>query len=318
MFQVTHFGLYFTPAAQAGLKTAGNHANLAPAWEALDAKQADSQAADIDRALAAALLVKLRGDDQAQTAGHALAAFQNAVSVPLPENDLEAAAELQTRLHVFELLRDHPAFLAARGRYADDLSEQVARLTAASDPHEYAVQLWLSAVKLLSGIVFEREAWFDEGVSAFKQVIAKELRPQGFIQPAVEPDRQSQFTALERQVLATKALILMAEAASASVGLDLWSYEARGVSVATAAMYPIYYFYTTQKWQWDEDLSPETVQNIFRRHGGWLEMAQRRLQHKDIALLLNDLRPLWDRSGGGMTTLTHGVPVKLKRRSLFG
>jgi hypothetical protein len=118
---------------------------------------------------------------------------------------------------------------------------------------------------------------------------------------------------MERSVQAVTALTLMAEAA-AHVGVDLWAYQVRGVSVTTAAIYPMYYFYVTDKWQW-EAIAPEQVQAIYRAHGGYLEILHHRLRHKDFKPLLDELRPLYDPYAGGLTTLTHGVVVK---RGLFG
>ena len=55
---------------------------------------------------------------------------------------------------------------------------------------------------------------------------------------------------------------------------------------------------------------------LFRRYGGYLEILNRRTGFKDLKPLLEDLRPIYDPRGGGLTTLSHGVPVK--KRGLFG
>ncbi len=62
----------------------------------------------------------------------------------------------------------------------------------------------------------------------------------------------------------------------------------------------------------------DEAQLLFRRYGGYLEMVNRRTGYKDLKPLLEDLRPIYDPHGGGLTTLTHGVAVKPKRRGLFG
>jgi hypothetical protein len=82
----------------------------------------------------------------------------------------------------------------------------------------------------------------------------------------------------------------------------------------TAAVYPIYYFYVTDKWTW-ELLTPAQVQAAFRRHGGYLEIVYQRAQPRDFRPLLEDLRPIYDPFAGGVTTLTHGLPLK---RGWFG
>ncbi len=317
MLHVNHYGLYFTPAVHLDLRAVADQYYIQRAWEALEAKFSDPQTPTIDRALAGALLEKLT--DQPLHTEQVASAFQQTVGLPLPDHMLEAVGSLQTRIHTLELVRGSPAISPENwGQSADDLTAQVDDLIRTSDSQDYIALLSLDALKLLAGLVLERERWFEEGKTAFIRAVEGQLRPQGFIQPAVEADRLSPLSAIERQILATRSLVLMAQAASASANLDLWNHKVRGVSVATAAMYPIYYFYTTTQWSWDEALAPETVQDAFKRNGGWLEMAQQRLQHKDMALVLDDLRPIWDAAGGGMTTLTHGWPSKPKRRGWFG
>jgi hypothetical protein len=112
-----------------------------------------------------------------------------------------------------------------------------------------------------------------------------------------------------RQLLTAQALVLMAEAAQ-HVGVDLWGYESRGVSAVTAASYLIFYYYYPQKWRWDKDLVEDDVQPLLRRHAGFLEMVYRRRPLRDFQVLLKALRPVYDVWGGGLTTLTHGAPLR--------
>ena len=85
------------------------------------------------------------------------------------------------------------------------------------------------------------------------------------------------------------ALVLMAEAA-AHCGVNLWAYNFRGVSVKTAALYPIYYFYTPEKWSWDEGITLDEAQALFRHYGGFLEIlihltSSRSLQSFELIIL---------------------------------
>jgi hypothetical protein len=158
--------------------------------------------------------------------------------------------------------------------------------------------------------VLEREPVFNVGVEAFQRAIAEDVKPRGFIEPAVKGEDGG---SMARSVECVSALVLMAEAA-AQVGVNLWDMQVRGVSVMTAALYPIYYFYVTDNWKWDA-LTPQHVQDCFRAHGGYLEIVNHRARPKDFKPLLEELRPIYDPDAGGIPTLTHGVAVK---RGLFG
>jgi hypothetical protein len=226
---------------------------------------------------------------------------------------LDEIGDVLTLAHAYELLRDHPAFeIAAQARWNDAFHDRVSALNTRRDLDlTYAEHLWLNALNLAAGIALERPNIVQVGIDAFESIIRDDIRPQGFIPKAVDARDGG---GMERQVLSSAALTLMAEAA-AHIGIDLWRYQVRGVSALTAAIFPIYYFYTTEKWEWDENLSVETVQNVFRQHGAYLEIVHHRTQSKDVRTVLTDLRPLWSAHGGGLTTLTHGV---LLRKGLFG
>jgi hypothetical protein len=116
---------------------------------------------------------------------------------------------------------------------------------------------------------------------------------------------------LLRQVLVVEALTLMAEAAE-HVGVDLWGYSFRGVSVMTAFSYIMYYYFFPDKWRWDVNITNEP----FREYGGFLELVNYHAYPKDLKPLLDDLRPIYDPPGGGLTTLSHGIVRK--RGGLLG
>jgi hypothetical protein len=54
---------------------------------------------------------------------------------------------------------------------------------------------------------------------------------------------------------------------------------------------------------------------LYREHGAFLEMVNRRARPRTIQTLLDELRPCFNATGGGLTTLTHALPA---RRGLFG
>jgi len=125
-------------------------------------------------------------------------------------------------------------------------------------------------------------------------------------------------------LLCVQALTLIAEMAANS-GINLWTHDKRGVSVLTAVTYPLYYYFYPEKWPWNgEQWKPsdgvelETAQNLFRQHAAFLELAAPRYSTplKAIQMILDEIRPVYDRDGGGLLTLSHAAP-KRKRRGLF-
>jgi len=225
---------------------------------------------------------------------------------------LEAVMSAVTLAQAFEMTRDHDAWAPLeRQQWLDKFAATVSLIDASAQKDTPTEQLWMALLQLVSAIVLEQGAPFETAVTIFRRFIEDEVRPQGFVTSAVATKDGG---TLYRQVLAAQALVLMAEAA-AHVGVDLWEYHVRGVSAMTAAMYPIYYFYTPEKWAWEPRLTVERTQAVFHRYGGFLEIMNRRTRHRDLKPLLEDLRPIYDPVSGGLVTLTHGLPAK---RGLFG
>ena len=144
----------------------------------------------------------------------------------------------------FEMTRDHPAWQpTARPVWLNLFQERVNTLSTSPYKDTQVENLWMAALVMASGILLEREDIFNAGVEVFKRTIDTEISPRGHIPKAVEGKDGG---SLYRQILSVSALVLMAEAA-AHCGVDLWKYNNRGVSVTTAAIYPIYYFYTPEQ-----------------------------------------------------------------------
>lgn len=226
-------------------------------------------------------------------------------------SNLDSLASAMVLAQMFEMLRDHPAFEAGeQAQWLDAFAALVTDLNNAVPLVTYLESLWLGALNTAAGIVLEREEWFEAGAEVYRQTVRDDIRPEGYLPRAVEGNDGG---SLYRQLLAVKALVLMAEMAS-HAGLDLWNYASRGVSVMTACAYLFFYYYYPEKWRW-EAISELDTRLLFREHGGFLEMVNRRARPGDVKLMLDDLRPIYDASGGGLTTLSHGLPV---RRGLFG
>jgi hypothetical protein len=225
-------------------------------------------------------------------------------------SDFDALAAAITLAQGFELVRDHPAWSpdsqsAWSGRFAglgDFLNRQPETITLVE-------RIWIGLLNVAVGIVLEDETRLQAGADVYRQVIDNDIRPEGYLTLAVEGGDGG---SLWRQMLAVGGLVLTAEAA-AHVGLDLWNYTSRGISVVTAASYLIYYYYYPDQWRWDTLTEADTKQ-LFKEHGGFLEMVNRHARPKDIKLLFDDLRPFYNLTGGGLTTLSHALSA---RRGLF-
>jgi hypothetical protein len=306
MTAYTHFGLYFSPDH---VQTALKNRNVEPfrsAWAALLNQQPTDS-------LAAAQWDGLRYRFNADAAAgeRAVVALAEGIGLTPETSTLQTLANAVTTAQTFEMLADHPAFSwTAQGRWATRFAAHVDKLAKGTAELSYVEGLWLGLLQLVAGIVLEDESRLDAGAAAYRHTITQDIRPEGYIAQLVEGgDGES----LYHEFLAVEALVLMAEAAS-HIGLDLWGYTSRGVSVLTASAYLIYYYYYPEKWPWDT-VAESDAKDLFKQHGGFLEMLNHHAHPKDIKPLLDALRPCRSAPAGGLTTLTHGLP---QRRGLFG
>lgn len=311
MTNFQHFGLYLTPDhVQKALKNR-DHEPFQAAWNVL---------LDTDSHPGAPAAIQLNGllyrfNDDNEAGQEAVEALQSGIG--LYEDDapleLEALAMNVILAQCFELVRDHPAWTdESRVLWLQQYTAQVEGFNQAAN---HAIpplveRVWLGLVNLTAGIVLEDESLLEAGAAVYRQTIANEIRPEGYMTLAVEGNNGG---SLYHQMFAVSGLVLMAEAAS-HVGLDLWGYTSRGISVVTAASYLIYYYYYPDQWRWDT-ISQEEASELFRSNGAFLEMVNLHVRPKDLKLLLDDLRPLYGLSSGGLTTLSHALP---SRRGLFG
>lgn len=232
-----------------------------------------------------------------------------------PSDDLtylDSVGQSIMLVQAFEMLRDHPALsYMNQNHFLNTLQMRVSSLSQSPYKDTQVENLWMALLVMATGVAVEHEETFRLGVEVYERTIRDEISPRGYLNRAVQGKDGG---SLYRQILSSSALVLMAELA-ANAGVDLWSYAVRGVSVVTTALYPIYYFYTPEKWEWDAGISAEEAQMLFRRYGGYLELLNRKTRHRDLRPVLEDLRPVYNAHGGGLTTLSHGVTV---RRGLFG
>jgi hypothetical protein len=316
MFELNHCGLYFTAEdIQYAQKNKKRHPFKA-AWNLLlNTEQTESLA----RLQWAGLRYRFAGD--VATGESALSILNSGMfSATVYETLLGNTAELRDAIfrmlalaQCFELLRDHPAYsleqramwLEIFSGYVDSLRHQVYEPTVLET-------IWLSALNVVAGVVLERKDWFDIGVAIYQHTVNDSIHPEGYLPKVVNSGDGRSF---EKQLSAVVALVLTAAAADC-VGVNLWGHTTRGVSVLTAAAYPLYFYFYPEKWPWGETLTEQYVTCMFRERGGFLEIINQRYDRplKAIKLMLDDLRPIYDCHGGGLATLSHAVA----KRGLFG
>lgn len=307
-FQPQHIGLYFSPEHIATARRSRDREPFRSAYLML----ADREQTGNEAALWGAFRYRFNMDERAGE--NAAQTLMRAIDVPLSDDltYLDSVAQMLMLAQAFEMLRDHRALTyAEQTRFMNMLQLRVHEMGFSPYKDTQVENLWMALLVMATGVVVEHEETFTLGVEVYERTIRDEISPRGFINRAVQGKDGG---SLYRQLLSSAALVLMAELA-ANAGVDLWSYAVRGVSVVTTALYPIYYFYTPEKWTWDADIPVDEAQLLFRRYGGYLEMLNRRVNHRDLRPLLEDLRPIYDARGGGLTTLSHGVALK---RGLFG
>lgn len=211
-------------------------------------------------------------------------------------------------LSVAALLRQHANWRALQTELMPAYAAAVASLTEPRDPLE---ELWQGALRLGAGIVFEHESSARMGAAAYRKAVDHVIHPEGFLKGIVDVDG-SEHT-YPQQVSGACALALMAEMAP-QAGLDLWSYDNRGVTPVTATTYLLYYYYYPEHWRWSENLSAQDTAAAMANEGAFIEMVNRRHPLRGVEQLLAELRPMFCARGGGLTTLTHGSAPPKKRR----
>lgn len=302
--QIQHFGLFFSPE---NIKTADKFRKRPPfdqAWERLNTQKP----LDLTSSTAFhALRYRINGD--ASIGRTALASlmepsFQQAASA----SALDTLRHVVASAHSTEMLRD----LISAADLAQISQQMAATVDAITSPDApTATRIWAALAGLCVGIVAEDPARIDNAVSTYKSVINHDIHPNGYLvsiskEPAVYLNT----------LMAVQGLVLMAEAAK-HIRIDLWNVNNRGVSVTTAGLYPLYYYYYPEQWTWGEQMTMEESQAPFRTHGTYLELLNVHIGRptKAIDLILDEIRPVFDACGGGLTSLTHGIPA---RRGLFG
>lgn len=223
----------------------------------------------------------------------------------------DALTAAVTLAHAAELVRDHAAFAPHLNQWLANYANFVDQLQHPPEGSTIVDHIWLGFLTLVSGIVLDAQDRFEAGCEVFRHTI-DQIRPEGYLAAAVEGEDEASF---QHQFWVVAALVCMAEAAT-HAGVDLWDYNFRGISVTTAAAYITYYYYYPTQWRW-ATIPEEPTKALFKTYGSFLEIVYHRARPHDLKLLLDEQRPLYNPTLGGLTTLTHALPAK-ERRGLFG
>ena len=305
-FQPRHFGLYFTDKDHQQIYKNKQHEPIQSAWNALLQK---NQMTVLPQAHWNALRYRLTEDEAAGVrAVEALTDFR------YPDSDelFDAIRGLLAVAHIFEMVRDHPAFDTERDNWLKAFSASVDTINQQSNQADDLTRLWLGTLQIVAGIVLESKELFQQGEESYRRGV-NQIHPEGYVREVADIEGGHGYL---RQALAVSALSLMAEAAL-HAGVDLWAYHNRQVSVTTAATYLLYYTYYPEKWRWSGTLTADDTKQVMAEHGAFIEIVHRRFPLRSIENLLEDHRPMFDVYGGGLTTLTHAAVIK-KRRGWFG
>ncbi len=267
------------------------------------------ETADADP-LARAQLAAMRGQFYADVqAGHAAAeALADADFGPATLGDLTGLKRALGWLSLIAMLRDHPAWQPAWG---DRVAEVLATANEGCGLDDVEGELWRGALQLAAGALLASDKAIEQGAAVYRRAVAEIIHPEGYLKGIADiADAPARF---EAQLSGACALVLLAEMAGL-VGLDLWSYDSRAVSVITAVTYTHYYYFFPEKWRWEAGLTRARTMDAVRREGAFLEMVNRRGPPRGIEALFAEQRPLFCAHGGGLTTLTHGLMPEKKRR----
>jgi len=259
--------------------------------------------------------LRYRINDDAASAGHALEVLSREMQQPRP-TALGGIRELLAMAHIYEMLQDHPLMADIQDDWIAYFTQQVTQANSARETLSDLEQKWLMALHAGAAIVLEDETYLEQAITAFKQTIVEDVHPEGYMRSTIG---SADGDTVAQQVLTVGALVMTAEIAM-QAGTDLWSFEDRGVSIATPAQYLIYYYFYPEKWNWEKGFDLDYMKILFKQNGAFMEIVNYRLQPRGIPDLIADQRPMFDAYGGGLTSLTHLKPAKpkKKRRGLFG
>ncbi len=310
--QYTHYGLIFTAQDVTNAQTHRAQAPYAGAWAQFESLSTDTHTLSIpyQHSLYNALRWRLLNDVEA--GARALESlpmvWEYLCFVPNPIDVwvLGRFGAIQT----YECLRDHPAY---EPKLHDPFKEMVYEWIREGFPTEQVTvkNAWWALVKMAAGVAFEDSELIETTAIEICGLIDT-IHPAGYIPSVIQtkPDDTANF----RYTVSTIHALTLAAEVALHVGIDLWAHQKRTVSLMTTAFYPLYYYYYPEKWKWAEGLTFEMAQGAIRQARGYLEIVNRRRPNVHaVNMILKELRPVINVSGGGALTLTHNPAPPPKR-----
>lgn len=328
-------GLIFTHSHIRAAHDLSDKPPFATAWDLFKRVAADLENVTRPSAQLAGQALHWRIVGDTDSGARAVAALSDFV-YSAADADITAFKDTFATAQAISCLLDHPAMTdAARTQILDAWAENAARLNAGEALH---LRAWSVLTELCAGVLLDLPERAEMAAAGFRALVDM-VQPHGYVGALVEiRDGET----LPRTLQFVQGLVLAAEV-GAHHGFELWEYERRGVSVLTAALYPLYYYYYPEKWPWDVKATPQpvtakrpsrreraaqilsdytvdSVKDVFKQHESFLELVNHRTQGsvRAVTMILEEQRPLIDLLGGGPVTLTHGLPQAAKRRGLFG
>ena len=144
-------------------------------------------------------------------------------------------------------------------------------------------------------------------LAVYRKAIAVDISEDGHMPQETARGELGMFY----QNFALAPLVLGAEMAEHQ-GIDLWDYSFEGKDLKLAIDYLFNFLDTAPEWPWSE--KPQDTEFLDPGLGGkkigWFEIAYRYYGDPNIAQQLSRQRPVFSRRTGGMTTLTHGLPLE--------
>ena len=230
---------------------------------------------------------------------------------PDVETDLPAIKRALGYCALAALLVDHPAAQPQLAEIAADIHSSSEQFNALAESPDLLTRLWLNALNMATGVLLDNDEARHRAAEFYRDAVDRHIHPEGYFKGIA--DQELIGSSYEDQLSATCALIVTAEMA-ARAALDLWAYEARGVSPITAAAYCYFYYFYPEKWRWEPQLTRERTIACMRREGAFMELVNQRHALHGIEQLFAEQRPLFCHWGGGLTTLTHGLKHRPRRR----
>ena len=220
------------------------------------------ETSDADR-LARAQLAALRGQihDDAQAGYAAAEALAAADFGPDTLENLRGVKRAIGWLSLLAMLRDHPAWQPAWHDRVADIQDW---LDDGCNSREAERELWLGALRMAAGALLEDDKLIRQGAAVYRRAVDEIIHPEGYLKGIA--DLAEAPKRYEAQLSGACALVLLAEMAGL-LGVDLWSYDNRAVSIFTAVTYTHFYYYFPEKWRWEADLSRERTLAAARREG---------------------------------------------------